>query len=381
MKSKFRKLRILHIHHSLYLTNLIVRGMRQQGYDAANVYFNFIPDSTEANLTWGSDYNLKSNISGLPQQASFFIHAIKNFDIFHFWASPFLISKLYNNSCYHIPIDLWLLKKYGKKIIWQSGGCNTMILPSTWSKEIDPEICDTCQTTQGEYYGYCSDRYVNHHNQKMKKYADLRFGTGMNLDYEKDSGFVFPPVDLDLWNPDISIPQKYVYERSNPNSLLIFHGLGLQGVPSRGNIKGTIWIKETIDELRSEGYNIELMYVESVPNQIVRFYQAQADIVIDQLLVPGGGQLSRECLALGKPVLTRVHPNQIETYKKTSFPNDPPPYIPTDRKNLKNNLIKIIESANLRESIGKKSVEFARNMLSPQISAKKYIEYYQTLFE
>jgi hypothetical protein len=30
----------------------------------------------------------------------------------------------------------------------------------------------------------------------------------MDLDYEKNAAFVFPPVDTELWNPEISIPSE-----------------------------------------------------------------------------------------------------------------------------------------------------------------------------
>jgi hypothetical protein len=376
MKNNKKKLRILHIHHALYVNHLLVRGLRELGYTSVNAYFNFQPGSPHANLTWGCDYNLKGTISGLLSQIAFLKKAIANYDIFHFWANPFLVPILFNRRFYHFPLDLWLIKNAGKKIVWQSDGCNTMILPSSWKTQTQPDICEVCHRTQGEHYRFCSDSYVNHLNRAMKKYADLTFGIGMDLDFEKNAEFSFFPVDSELWNPAISIPPEYVYPRKEPESVLVFHGLGLQGVPNRGNIKGTEWIKETISELRQEEYNIELMYVEAVPNKVVRFYQAQADIVVDQLLFPGGGQMSRECLALGKPVLTRVHPRQVRAYEQAAAPHDPPPYVPTDRENIRENLIRLIENPDLRYSIGKKSAEFAENVLSPRSCAQRYVDLY-----
>jgi len=375
-----RKLRVLHIHHILYIPYLMARGMRQLGYKADNIYFNFKPGTGRADLTWGCDYNLSGHPLALPQHLAFLAYAIANYDIFHFWANPYLIPALYYGFYNYYPLDLKLLKHFGKKIVFQAGGCSDTIRPSIWKTKIDPEICFVCQTTQGDTYGYCSNDRTIRHNQGMEQYADLRFGTGLGYDFEATAKTVFMPVDTELWNPTIAIPEKYIYTRKKPDSILVYHGLGLQGVSNRGNIKGTIWIKETVAQLQTEGYNVEFMYIEAVPNKIVRFYQAQADIVVDQLLIGGGGQMARECLALGKPVLTRVHPEQIESFKKAASPFDPPPYIPTDRTTLKANLIRLIENPALRREIGEKSAEFARNVLTPVACAKKYLEYYHSIY-
>jgi glycosyltransferase involved in cell wall biosynthesis len=381
MSASDRKLRVLHIHHALYVNYLLVRGLRQLGHKAANVYFNFTPGTGSADLTWGCDYNLSSSLGALPRQITFLFYAIANYDIFHFWGSPFLIPAFFQTFSKHLPLDLRLLHWFGKKIIFQSDGCMVMVRPSVWKTQIDPEICYVCQTTQGDTYGYCSNDYTIRLNSAMERYADLKIGMGLGYDFEATAIMAFVPVDVELWNPHLVIPSEYIFPRKNPDSVLIYHGVGLQGVPQRGNIKGTLWIKETVAQLQAEGYNVELMYVEAIPNRIVRYYQAQADIVVDQLLVGGGGQMSRECLALGKPVLTRVHPEQIEAYKKAAAPFDPPPYIPTDRITLKANLIRLLENPVLRREIGEKSAEFARNVLTPAACAQKYLDFYQALYK
>ncbi|MBK8127288.1 MAG: hypothetical protein IPK56_11505 [Elusimicrobia bacterium] len=73
-----------------------------------------------------------------------------------------------------------------------------------------------------------------------------------------------------------------------------------------------------------------------MPHDAIRFYQAQADIVVDQLLVPGGGQTGREGLALGKPVLTRLHPAQRKAFAAAARPEDPPPTCMSTRATSKN---------------------------------------------
>ena len=305
---------------------------------------------------------------------------MKKYDIFHFWAKPYFIPITYNLFKTHFPVDLYLLKKLGKKIVFSTDGCYTMIRPSVWKTKIDPQICHVCQTTQGDTYGFCSNANTIRLNEAMEKYGDLRFGLGINYDFEKDAEYCIYPVDTDEWHPGIKVPDKFVYKRQRPGSLLIYHGVGSHAIGNRGNIKGTDWIIKAVKELQDEGRNIELMHMENCPHNEIKYHQAQADIVVDQLLIGGGGANAKECMALGKPVLTRVHDEQLNSFIKASAPNEPPPYVATDARNLKENLIMLIDNPGLRAEIGKKSRQFAENVLSPENSARRFLAHYEKLY-
>ncbi|MBW3573100.1 MAG: hypothetical protein KY467_18545 [Gemmatimonadetes bacterium] len=371
-----RKLRVLNVHGALYVPYLLTQGLRKLGHRADTVYFEF--RGPVRDLTWGCDYSLRSKWWALPQQAAFLAWAAARYDVFHFWAQPHLVPPLYNVLTKHYPLDLALLKKLGRKIVYQSDGCYTMIRPSVWKTQIDPEVCFVCQTTQGDTYGHCSNHNTIRLNAAMEKYADLRFGTGLGYDFEQGAAFEFFPVDTELWRPGLEIPPEHVYRRTRPGSVLVYHGVGSHVIGQRGNIKGTQWIRDTIAEMQESGYNVELMMVERVPNKMVRFYQAQADIVVDQLLLGGGGQNARECLAVGRPVLTRVHPEQWGAFDRSG---GRPPFVPTERHNLRENLVRLIEDEELRRDLGAASAEFARTVLSPEACAARYLAHYESLFE
>ncbi len=373
-----RKLRILQVHHALYVTRLLTQGFRQLGHKADNVYFDF--GGKSADLTWGCDFNLSGRPRALPQHAAFLLYAIANYDVFHFWQKPYLIPACYSAFARHLPFDLALLHRLGKKIVFQSDGCYPMIRPSVWKTMIDPQICHTCQVTQGDTYGFCSNANTIKMNAAMERYADMRFGIGVNLDFEASASFAFWPVDLERWNPQLTIPREHLYPRQRNDALLVYHGVGSHVIGNRGNIKGTDWIRQTVQELQDEGYNLELMHVEGRSNSEIRFYQAQSDIVVDQLLLGGGGANARECLALGKPVLTRMHPQQEASFQAAAAPFEPPPFVPTDRHTLKTNLIRLIENPKLRAEIGEKSATFAREVLSPVATARRYVQHYETLW-
>ena len=371
-------MRILQVHHALYIPTLLTRGFRELGHRADTVTFGITERVRD--LTWGADFNLNGRPWAAPQHVAFLLWALTRYDVFHFWARPYVVPAAYNLFRRHFPFDLQLIKRAGKRISFQSDGCYAMVRPSVWQSKVDPEICRTCQLTQGDTYGFCCNKHTVELNEAMDRYADLRFGMGMGLDYEANAKYVFSPVDIERWRPDLEIPPEHRVEKK-PGTVLVYHGVGSHVVGNRGAIKGTDVLLRTIDELKKEGYPVDLLHVENCPNNNIRFYQAQADIVVDQLLIGGGGQNARECLALGKPVLTRVHDQQWSVFKEAAAPHGVPPFVATDGRTLKQNLIMLINNAELRAEIGARSAAWARAVLAPTASASRYVEHFQKLYE
>ena len=58
-----------------------------------------------------------------------------------------------------------------------------------------------------------------------------------------------------------------------------------------------------IDKLKLEGIDVEMIFFHGVPNKELRYYQAQADIVVDMLTYGFFGAEVREAMMLGKPVV------------------------------------------------------------------------------
>jgi glycosyltransferase involved in cell wall biosynthesis len=373
-----RPLRVLHVHHALYIPTLVAHGMRALGAVADTLHFD--PTSRSRDLTWSSDYELPSSWRSLPRQLLFMYRAARRYDVFHFWARPYLVPATYSVLQAHKALDLAFLRRRGRKIVYQSDGCYIMVKPSTWKREVDPQVCFVCQTTQGETYGFCSNANTDRLSSVMSGAADLIVGTGMDLDYEQGAAYVFSPVDLTRWYPRLEVPAEYRYTREDPDAVLVYHGVGSHVIGTRGNIKGTAWIREAVAELRAEGIKVELMHVENIPNAAVRFFQVQADVVVDQLLVGGGGQNARECLALGKPVLTRVFGRQHAAMDPAAAPFPRAPFVETDVERLRIDLRRFVLDAELRARTGAASAAFARAVLSPEAAARRYLGLYQGTF-
>lgn len=79
--------------------------------------------------------------------------------------------------------------------------------------------------------------------------------------------------------------------------------------PSHRAIKGTDTILRTLDELKAEGIKHEVDIIEGVGHTEAMQRYADADIVISQLYLPGGGRLAFEALATGTLSLSHMSEN------------------------------------------------------------------------
>jgi len=68
--------------------------------------------------------------------------------------------------------------------------------------------------------------------------------------------------------------------------------------PSYREVKGTKYIVDAVDKLKSEGLLFEFKLLENIPFRDVLQYYTDGDIMVGQILAPGGGKQEREGLHL-----------------------------------------------------------------------------------
>jgi glycosyltransferase involved in cell wall biosynthesis len=111
--------------------------------------------------------------------------------------------------------------------------------------------------------------------------------------------------------------------------------------------------------LRDEGIDVELMMFDRVPSRDYIYIQAQADIVVEELIRGCWGSTAVECLALGKPVLTFIRPEWETMYLKT-FPSIKAlPIVNTNKHNIYDNLKTVILNDGFRRELQLNSRKFA----------------------
>jgi hypothetical protein len=81
--------------------------------------------------------------------------------------------------------------------------------------------------------------------------------------------------------------------------------------PSDQGAKGTRFVQEAVNRLKAEGVAFQYVQIQGVPHeQAMRLY-AQADLLVDQLLVGWYGGLAVELMALGKPVVSYLRTEDL----------------------------------------------------------------------
>ena len=140
---------------------------------------------------------------------------------------------------------------------------------------------------------------------------------------------------------------RYVGTEDHEGNLRILHA------PSDPGVKGTEHVVKAVEDLKQEGYKIELDLVRNLPHQEALKHYRQADIVVDQLLVGWYGVFAIECMALGKPVCVYIQKDLLALLPSNM------PLVATTPSQLKDDLRKLIEDPALRIRIGKMARTFA----------------------
>lgn len=129
--------------------------------------------------------------------------------------------------------------------------------------------------------------------------------------------------------------------------------------PSSRGFKGTEFVLEAVETLRSEGLKIELDLIETVPNSEVKGRLHQADILAEQFLAIGYGTNGLEGLACGLPVMANLsHEAYTRVFRRFGFLNECP-IVSTTPESMTDNLRVLVRNPALREQLGRASRAFA----------------------
>lgn len=105
-------------------------------------------------------------------------------------------------------------------------------------------------------------------------------------------------VDLNDWKPCEPQPD-------GTRPLRVVHA------PSDPIVKGTRFVVDAVERLRSEGIGIELELVQGLSRTEARRAYESADLAIDQLLVGWYGGVAVEQMALARPVVCYVRDEDL----------------------------------------------------------------------
>lgn len=269
------------------------RGFEDFGYQTYSVVMADYNIITESN----ADYNIENSIikkfknsqsiiskSKIKIYRQYLIYnlfkkAIKECDIFFFMWNSFFV------DCR----DIKLLKKNNKKIIVffvgdDIRGINAMKQEFSEYKMKPIELSEETDLSFKRKIGYL---------RNAEKYSDLI------LSSKNQSQLSLRPYNIAKVPINLNNFKENIFQRKIP---LIIHS------PSLRSGKGTKYILSVIELLKSHNIHFDFQLIENIPYNEVKNYYTNADILIEQLLCPGGGKQSREALACGTVVVSNMDP-------------------------------------------------------------------------
>lgn len=321
---------------------LSVQGIKHNGGDAKMVVWEENPfyPTHDVNL----NINKKKRILFpfyIIKLLLVLLKAIREFDVFHFhFGRSFLLNH-----------DLWLLKLFSKKIIYEFHGSDLRIM--SLHASMDP-------------YSYC------HHKEDSKK---------LNRRNEK----IFKKSDLIILHDDellVDIPEKYHkkvtvvplrcdLDKIKPSypSVDAFSRISIVHAPSNSSIKGTPYIEAAVAELEKK-YPLDYIRIENLEHDKAMNIYCDADIIVDQLCVGTYGVFAIEGMALGKPVITYINQRMKEL-----LPEDCP--IQTaNRDNIRSVLETLICDSARRNHLGRAGRSYVEKYHNSNVIGRRLMDIY-----
>lgn len=284
----------------------------------------------------------------------FFLKAIIKYDVFHFHSESFLGS--------YSDLDLRILRFLRKKMVFQYWGCDIR-LKSIFILDNEYSTCDDC-------IRICQNSRKQRDMDMHLKYSDFRvYGGGDSIRGVPDALFVPICIDTRVWK-QVSfddIPEEHRLPKTHSVRIM----QAFQNWKTRGDQKGTKYIKAAIDDLKKEGFDVEHMFVDNVPNKAMKYYYQQSDIVVDALLNGWYQNVAIEGMAMARPVICHLK----EEYRRL-IPGEMP-IIDATPENLKEVLKELIADKAKRETIGQKSRAYIEEYYDSRKIARQWIDLYE----
>jgi glycosyltransferase involved in cell wall biosynthesis len=260
-------------------------------------------------------------------------------------------------------IELFLLKLFSKKIIYLPTGCNEDETKEFNSNLEGEDICGNCGM-----WNKCHDTINKLNSSRINRYFDMAIGTGI-IDSSQFcmTHLKYKSVDLELWHPNLSVPSKHRLPETGNIRILHSNFLAKSGRAWQGrNEKGSPQILDAINRLKDEGYPVEYYFIDGKPSNEMRFYQVQADIVVEQLYYGWWGSTGVETMSLGKPVVCYLRPVFVDLFYKTFPEYKTLPIIEANVQTIYKVLRNLVENKKLRETKGIESRRFAESHFDPR---------------
>lgn len=257
------------------------------------------------------------------------------FDIFHFHSRTLLHS---SDRRYPTANDALALKAAGKHLYFSFRGSECRVSEVFVQATPYHYVNDEPSLFRDDFSDFNKIQYM----ESISRLFDGVFVTDPELQSYVPNSVILPRA-INLEEYDYNPP-------SESNQPLIVHA------PSNRGVKGTRFVLEAVNELRSDGYNFEFSLIEGMSHEEARALYRSADIIIDQLRIGWYGVLAVEAMAFGKPVICYIR-DDLKHYLPF-----PAPLAIANPDNLSDVLKQLIEDPKLRHVLGKRGRDYAFQM-------------------
>jgi glycosyltransferase involved in cell wall biosynthesis len=315
---------------------LTAKGLREISHDAMNVarpnFFGYPCDYNKQFSTFGP---FKKLYNPLP-----FFKWANTYDIFHYHKSTFL----------PFGLDIKYLKAINKPFFIEFFGSDVRI--NRLEKERNPYFnqhdVDNSkkQIKRLEYWSSNTDEVI---------FSDNTFDIFLKP-YFKKIHVVRQRVDTASFTPSYPNPETKIPK--------VVHA------PSNNTIKGTIYVEMAVEALKAKKIPFEYIRVQGLKNEEAIKVYAEADIIIDQLILGAHGIFACEGMALGKPVICYIQESLVSTYP------DGFPIVNANPDTIESVLEELILSPQKRYEIGKQGRAYVEEIHDIKVVAKRLEKIY-----
>ena len=384
LKRRKQMRNVLFLYQSYYHFYYLAQALNRRGWNAVLVNQD-ARDAANQRFYHGEDINIARGklLSAKVKREVLFAWALKNFDLVHVAGDgclSFFTTNFGWGESKALAADMQVWKRHGKKIAYTVSGCLSGVSQSSYARWSgigrNYSSCDRCRW-QHDPSVCCESRSLSWGNL-IKQHCDLICAEGMPaLDGLATPQTVFDPLTMCLdpavWQVNLPIPPEHRIEKE-PGEVLIYHGMAnyeLRTDESGRNIKGTPAIMAAVERLKAEGHAVRLLFCTGKRNIDVRYVQAQADIIVDQLNSGCYGAQAREGMMLGKPVICYIQQDNGLPGYPVSWKTESP-LISATEESIYPTLKELLQNIEQLPHIGAKSRAYALKWHSADACAERY---------
>lgn len=136
--------------------------------------------------------------------------------------------------------------------------------------------------------------------------------------------------------------------------------------PSHRGLKGTKYVLEAFERLKSEGVEFTPLLIEGLPNQELLKKLSDVDILIDQLLFPGTGKIASEALSAGCVVMSLMG---YKNYPQNNAPECP--IVDVNPDTIYKELKRVILDYEFRKNTAAKGLDYVKRHLDYKLFCEK----------